>query len=545
MTSGPDSVWIDVARARRELVHLTAQAETAREALARLQHDVREAESFLGDSKSVQLLEANQHLVVATLKAQADAETAARLLRDVPRPAELDPLTRLPNRVLLLDRMASAQAVADRRGSRSALMLVDLNEFRQLNETLGHEIGDEILQLSAQRLVSCVRSLDTVSRYGGDEFLVLLHEITRSSDASLVANALAEALALPLAVAGQTVNMTISIGIAIYPDDANDTNVLIDRADAAMYRAKRQSSRRFAFYGEQPEAEMTDSLLQVDRIRQRASSFVSSITEHDYLYLQLREANEQLLMAALSAQELQGAAEQARQRQTELLAVVAHELRNPLQPMRAAAAMLGQIDTDNRLLTKVQSIIERQVAHMSRLVSDLLDVSRVSTGKLRLERSVVALEEVIAAAADACRPAMQLRAQQFHLSLPDVALDVYGDPVRLAQVFSNLLDNACKYTPDAGTISLSVEHKGDTVVVVLTDSGIGISKHALPNVFDPFVQDPLAIGFNGVGLGIGLTVVRELVEAHGGHVSASSAGAGLGSQFVVTLPLLQLALIRT
>jgi diguanylate cyclase (GGDEF)-like protein len=538
-------VWFDVARARRELVHLNEQSVAAREVLARLQRDVREAENFLGDSKSVQLLEANQHLVVATLKAQADAETTARLLRDVPRPAELDSLTKLPNRVLLLDRLAKAKGAAKLRGSKCALMRVDLNDFRQINDTLGHEISDEILVAAAQRLVATVRPMDTVSRYGGDEFLVLLADVPRAADAGLMASHLAEALGLPLVAGGHLVNLTASVGIAIYPDDGEDTRLLIDRADAAMYRAKRQGVRRFVFHGEKPLGELSMPLPHIDRIRQHPSHVGLATTGQDDLYLQLREANEHLLMAALGAQELQGAAEHARKRQTELLAVVAHELRNPLQPIRAAAAMLSRLGGDDRLLPKVQSIIERQVAHMSRLVGDLLDVSRVNTGKLRLERSVVALIEVISTTADACLPAMKLRAQHFEISLPEQALDVYADPVRLAQVFSNLLDNACKYTPDNGTISLAVRHLGDTVVVSLNDNGIGISASALPEVFEPFVQDPLAVGFNSVGLGIGLTVVRELVEAHGGHVTASSAGIGLGSQFVVTLPLLQLSLVRS
>jgi len=263
----------------------------------------------------------------------------------------------------------------------------------------------------------------------------------------------------------------------------------------------------------------------------------TAIAEHERGHLQLQEANEKLVLAALDAQDLQAAAEQAQRRQTEFLAVLAHELRNPLAPIRSAAALLGRVNPEEPLLARVQGVIERQVVHISRLVGDLMDVSRVSTGKLRLERRMLEMASVIDEAVDACRPAMDAREQKFHCEMPARALEVHGDPVRLAQVFSNLLDNASKYTLNGGEINLVVTAAGNAMVLTVSDNGIGITATALPHVFDPFVQDIHATVFNGVGLGIGLTVVRELVEAHGGSIVASSAGSGLGSEFVVTLPL--------
>ncbi len=260
------------------------------------------------------------------------------------------------------------------------------------------------------------------------------------------------------------------------------------------------------------------------------------LVEHEILHAQLREANEQLVFAALGAQTLQAAAEQAQRRQTELLAVVAHELRNPLAPIRAAAALLPRTPGDPLLLGRIKAIIERQVAHMSRLVGDLLDASRVSTGKLRVDRQRVDMAAIVGTAVDTCQPALDKRQQQLDLRQDAAVMEVDGDPVRLTQVLVNLLDNASKYTPDGGTLGLVLGVAGDAIVLTVSDSGIGISAEALPNVFEPFVQDAHAIGFNSVGLGIGLTVVRELVEAHGGDVVASSAGRGRGSQFVVTLP---------
>jgi signal transduction histidine kinase len=174
---------------------------------------------------------------------------------------------------------------------------------------------------------------------------------------------------------------------------------------------------------------------------------------------------------------------------------------------------------------------------MSRLVDDLLDVSRASTGKLRLECRIVDVVPIIHEAIEVCRPVMNTRQLHFTVELPTCALSVDGDPVRLAQILGNLLGNAAKYTPSGGHVTLAVTARDNVLEMSIRDDGIGISAQALPFIFEPFVQDVHAIGFNGAGLGIGLTVVRELVEAHGGTVIGSSDGDGKGSTFIVTLPL--------
>lgn len=285
------------------------------------------------------------------------------------------------------------------------------------------------------------------------------------------------------------------------------------------------------------ETERRLELPALESLRWRSLQHASEVAEHQRGQANLQEANEQLVLAALDAQDLQAAAEQAQRRQTEFLAILAHELRNPLTPIRTAAALLGRLRSDEPLLARVQDVIERQVLHISRLVGDLLDVSRVSTGKLRLEKSVVELTAVIDESIDACQPAFDARQQQFLVEIPTHKLEVYADPIRLAQVFSNLLDNASKYTLNGGKIHFSVLVVGHEARIAVSDNGIGITAEALPRVFEPFVQDIHATVFNGVGLGIGLTVVRELVEAHGGTIVASSAGSGEGSEFVVMLPL--------
>ncbi len=251
----------------------------------------------------------------------------------------------------------------------------------------------------------------------------------------------------------------------------------------------------------------------------------------------LREANEQLVLAAIAAQELEADAGAAHRRQITFLAMVAHELRNPLTPILQAAELLHRPLTDDPRLARLQGVIKRQVTHMARLIDDLLDGSRISTGKFRLERGSVDLANIIGVAVETCQPAMDARLQRFTMQSPPGPLDVYGDSVRLTQIFSNLLDNASKYTPTGGTIALDVKVIDDTIAITVSDNGIGITAAALPRVFDLFAQDPHALALHSGGLGIGLAVVSELVEAHGGTVVGDSAGKDLGSEFVVTLPM--------
>ena len=254
-----------------------------------------------------------------------------------------------------------------------------------------------------------------------------------------------------------------------------------------------------------------------------------------HLYEELREANAQLVIAALSAQDLQATAERVLSQQKSILAMVAHELRNPLTPISIIAERMVRLPSDQ--LPRMRELIESQVQHISQLVDDLLDVSRASTGKLRIKRRDVDMMQILSAAIDACRPIMNAQQHHFDVYLPEGTLMVNGDPVRLAQVLNNLLANAAKYTPIGGIIKLCVTVDANVLKISISDNGIGVSAKALPFIFDPYVQDSHAIGFNGAGLGIGLTVVRELVDAHGGTVRGISEGRGKGSEFVVTLPL--------
>lgn len=202
-----------------------------------------------------------------------------------------------------------------------------------------------------------------------------------------------------------------------------------------------------------------------------------------------------------------------------------------------AAALLGLIGTDALKLQELQDLISRQVTRMARLLDDLFDVARVNSGKLTVVKEMFDINALIQEVADIYVPLFEKRLQLFEVEKPIGAVLTEGDPCRLTQVFSNLLENAAKYTPQGGQVKLSVTIEGENLVMTFADSGIGIIASALPHIFEPFVQDSTATEFNGDGLGIGLAVVRELVEAHSGTVTAHSAGNNLGSQFIVTLPL--------
>jgi signal transduction histidine kinase len=251
----------------------------------------------------------------------------------------------------------------------------------------------------------------------------------------------------------------------------------------------------------------------------------------------LREANARLTISTAAARELASKAEDARQQQIRFLATIAHELRNPLAPMRTAACLLGSAGIDQPQLARIQTVIERQVRHMARLVDDLLYGSRADMGQFRIERRIIDLAPVLDAAIQMSKPAMEKRLQSLTAMMPAGPVMVNGDAERLVQVFSNLLDNASKYTPHGGDIKLSMEKSNQTVTIKTADTGIGITSQALPTIFDLFVQVPSSADGppNQGGLGIGLAVVRSLVEAHEGHVVATSQGQDLGSEFTVTL----------
>ena len=228
----------------------------------------------------------------------------------------------------------------------------------------------------------------------------------------------------------------------------------------------------------------------------------------------------------------------------EFLAMLAHELRNPLAPLRNAAEILQTEGAGTEECGQAQQIIRRQIENMTRMIDDLLDVSRITEGKIELRRQPVALADILTAAASVARSGISARRQELALALPDEPIFLNADATRLDQVFGNLLGNACKYSDAGATISLRVERAPATgteppdVIVRVGDTGMGIAPELLPHIFDLFVQATRALDRAHGGLGIGLTLVQRLVKLHGGSVEARSEGLGRGSEFIVRLPTL-------
>jgi diguanylate cyclase (GGDEF)-like protein len=351
---------------------LNGPVATMRAVLVQLLQEVVRAESRLERGQAAQLMEANQSLIVSALDAQTKAEAAHRALEAASRASRLDPLTGLPNRMLLLDRFEGAIANAKRHGQRVALLFLDLDAFRKINATLGHGAGDLVLKLAADGLKSIVRETDTVSRHGGDEFLILLAEVAQPEDAAQVAskvNAVLAARGLTIGAAG----LTASIGISVYPEDGADPKGLIECADAAMNRAKQRGSGGYVFHAPHPASGSSTSTRAGDLSNDRPTQDELSVLAHDQRNLQLREANEALVLAALGAHELLAAAEASRVRQAELLNMVAGELSDPFAPIRLAAATLGMSGTESVLLARVQEVVEAQADKLSRMVRQVLD----------------------------------------------------------------------------------------------------------------------------------------------------------------------------
>ena len=513
-----------LAERHRTLFLLDARIAAARAELLRLDGSGERREVSRHESR---LVHVNERLVISALDARAEAQDVRADRDALARTSQRDALTDIPNRGLTLDRLEIAIASAYRHDRRLGVLFVDLDAFKDINDTLGHAAGDRALQDAARRLTVVVRASDTVGRFGGDEFLVLLPDIDGPQEAGLVAGK----MLLAMSASGTDDTMlSASIGIALYPRDAQSGSELVACADKAMYRAKARGRGHSEFYDAQAcEVAPPETYL--------ASQARLSASQSPRVRLaDLREANEHLVLAAMTAHGLQAKAEDIHQRQVMFLAMVAHELRNPLHPIRMATELLDRAPVNEGLVTQVQGILRRQVGHLARLVEDLLDGARAGTGTFQLVCGPVALREILEQVFNAARPAIEQRQQTLATWLLLEPVLVHGDPTRLAQIFSNLIDNASKYTQRGGRIDIALDCTAGSATLRVSDNGIGISADALPHIFDLFVQEPHAQAHDRGGLGLGLAIVRQLVQAHGGTIVAASAGRGLGSEFTVTLP---------
>jgi signal transduction histidine kinase/ActR/RegA family two-component response regulator len=242
----------------------------------------------------------------------------------------------------------------------------------------------------------------------------------------------------------------------------------------------------------------------------------------------LRDSEERLRVAVAALRD-------ADQRKDAFLATLSHELRNPLAPIRTAAEILASPRLTPVQLRWTQSVIQRQAAHMSSLLDDLLELTRITQGKLQLRKQACSIQSIVEAAVETARPLLEKKRHELQIHMPGDIPRLIADPVRLAQAISNLLTNAAKYTDAGGLIEVSVQ-LDERLTIVVEDNGIGIPTEQLEGLFTMFSQVPSAIGRSEGGLGVGLALVRGLSELHGGSVEAQSEGPGKGSRFVISLP---------
>jgi signal transduction histidine kinase len=271
-----------------------------------------------------------------------------------------------------------------------------------------------------------------------------------------------------------------------------------------------------------------------------AASVVMYITGRDDHLRQIEDRRaEEAKQAQQNLQEQAEALQKADRRKNEFLAVLSHELRNPLAPIRNAVDILKLKCPAEPELHFAQEVIDRQIQQMSRIVDDLLDVSRITLGKLSLNKEPIDVTKVVATAAKVMQPFIESRKHQLILDIAPEPIWLDADAPRLTQVVANLLTNAAKYTNEGGQIWLTVGRQGEKALIKVRDNGIGISTEFLPRIFEPYIQEEHLHDHAQGGLGIGLALVQSLVDMHGGSVTVTSAGRGQGSEFVVCLPILK------
>jgi signal transduction histidine kinase len=286
-----------------------------------------------------------------------------------------------------------------------------------------------------------------------------------------------------------------------------------------------QANERLAEANTTLQAEKTRELKDLNATLQRANA-------------ELERANRSLQSEVAERARAEQALKEADRHKDEFLAMLAHELRNPLAPILSAVQLMRMKPVADPQLNWSRDVIERQLAHLTRLVDDLLDVARITRGKINLSREPIELGALIARAVETVQPLIQERGHQFICEIPAGTLRVDADPLRLTQAFGNVLGNAAKYTERGGRITLDVCRPGSEVEIRVRDNGIGIPAEVLPRIFDLFTQLDGRSDHPHSGLGIGLALVRRLLQMHGGSIAAHSEGAGLGSEFVIRLPLL-------
>ncbi len=307
------------------------------------------------------------------------------------------------------------------------------------------------------------------------------------------------------------------------------------RAVGTVWAISHDLERRF----DQEDLRILNSLCRFASAAYQATEFLGAIDQHRAALNLLEDAVQARQLAEESNRKLRQSEETLRERdrrKDEFLALLGHELRNPLAPIRNASELLARVLSDDVRAQTAVEMIRRQTRLLTRLVDDLLDVGRITQGRIKLQRKPLDVANIIAQAVETVEPQLREKQHEFAIISSEEPLFVSGDLVRLVQCVSNVLSNAVKYTDAHGRIKVRTRAEGSTVVIEVTDNGTGISPELLPRVFDLFVQSERTLDRSQGGLGIGLSVVKQLMEMHGGQVAAHSAGIGLGSTFELRLP---------
>jgi PAS domain S-box-containing protein len=317
--------------------------------------------------------------------------------------------------------------------------------------------------------------------------------------------------------AAEMVGKGIDAAGLVYDEDRGKVRETMGRLVDGKNRYVVSANRNWTKGGEVIHSEWYNSILADEAGRMEAVlSLVLDVTDRTRAEAELRQAD---------------------RRKDEFLAMLAHELRNPLAPIRNAAQVIRLLATPAPDVRRATEMVERQVQHMTRLVDDLLDVSRITRGKITLQKEPVELAALVTRAVETARPLIEARRHELTVALPAEPVSLDADPTRLAQVIANLLTNAAKYTEEGGHVGLTARREGGMAVVRVRDDGVGIPREMLASVFTLFTQVDRTLARSEGGLGIGLTLVKSLTEMHGGTVEAHSEGPGKGSEFIVRLPV--------
>jgi len=459
--------------------------------------------------------------VAETLTGWIEAEAAGRPLPDVFHVVDQDTREAVENLAL--------QAL--REGAPVGLPKHTVLIARDGTERPIDDSASPMLDESGRRVGMVLVFRDVTGRRHDEEVRARLAAIVESSHDAIVSKTLEGVVRTWNAAAerlfGYRADEAVgrSISLIIPPDRLDEEQEILARLSRGE-RIEHYETVRRAKDGRRLDVSLTVSPLRDSEGRIiGASKIARDVTERKRVEAALQEA-----VAALR---------EADRHKDEFLALLAHELRNPLAPLRAGLQIMRMAADDAALVARTRDMMDRQLSHMVRLIDDLLDISRITRNKMELRRSRVLLADVVSSAVETARPVLEAAGHELTVSLPPEPVHLDADLTRLAQVFGNLLHNSSKYTERGGHIWLTATLDGELLVVAVRDDGIGIPAAAFPSIFEMFSQVDRSTERSRGGLGIGLALVKGLVEIHGGSVEAASPGPGRGSTFTVRLPVLK------